>query len=98
MNRLFDSLKVIDQRKLYWRMWLLTISIWLCVQTNFYLIVHSLGYRLNFFQMIVVSIIMVPMTLLPLQGFANLGTHEIGWDSSFCLIWFFTNNSLEYRV
>ncbi len=29
--------------------------------------------------MIVVSIIMVPMTLLPFQGVANLGTHEAGW-------------------
>jgi uncharacterized membrane protein YbhN (UPF0104 family) len=24
---------------------------------------------------------MVPLTLLPLQGFANIGTHEIGWAS-----------------
>jgi uncharacterized protein (TIRG00374 family) len=95
MNRLFNSLKVIDQRKLYWRVWLVTISIWLCVQTNFYLIVHSLGYQLNFIQMIVVSIIMVPMTLLPLQGFANLGTHEIGWTAAFALFGFSQTTALN---
>jgi len=95
MVDLFISLKTIDQRKLYWRLWLLTIAIWLCVQTNFYLIVLSLGYSLSFFQMIVVSLIMVPMTLLPLQGFANLGTHEIGWTTAFALFGFPQSTALN---
>ena len=25
--------------------------------------------------------VMIPLTLLPLQGFANIGTHEVGWTS-----------------
>ncbi len=73
----------IHQRGRYWHLWLVTIAIWLCVQTNFYLIILSLGFSLSIFQIMVVSIIMVPMTLLPLQGFANLGTHEIGWVAAF---------------
>lgn len=83
--RLTLSLQIIDKRKQYWQLFILTILIWLCVQLNFYFIVISLGYTLSLFQMIVVSIIMVPMTLLPLQGFANLGTHEIGWTAAFAL-------------
>jgi uncharacterized protein (TIRG00374 family) len=82
---LITSLRAIDRRQSYWRLWLLTIGIWLSVQTNFYLIILSLGYQLSFFQVVLVSIIMVPMTLLPLQGFANLGTHEIGWVAAFTL-------------
>lgn len=83
--RLTLSLQIIDKRKQYWQLFTLTIFIWLCVQFNFYFIVISLGHTLTFFQMIVVSLIMVPMTLLPLQGFANLGTHEIGWTAAFAL-------------
>lgn len=39
----------------------------------------------NFFQIVVVSIIMVPVTLFPIQGFANLGAHELGWVTAFTL-------------
>jgi len=84
-QRLTLSLQLIDKRKQYATLFLLTVFIWLCVQLNFYCIIISLGYTLSFFQMIVVSLIMVPMTLLPLQGFANLGTHEIGWTAAFAL-------------
>ena len=83
--KLVRSLQAIDERQQYWQLWLLTILIWLCVWSNFYFIVLSLGESLSFLQMIVVSIIMVPMTLLPVQGFANVGTHEIGWVAAFAL-------------
>lgn len=83
--RLVASLQLIVQRGQHWYLWLLTIAIWICVQTNFYFIVRSLGETLSFFQMVVISIIMVPMTLLPIQGFANLGTHEVGWVAAFAL-------------
>ena len=76
-------MRVIHARGRYGRLWGLTLSIWLCVQTNFYLITLGLGVRLSFFQVVVISLIMVPLTLLPLQGFANLGTHEIGWVAAF---------------
>ncbi|NJN43719.1 MAG: flippase-like domain-containing protein [Anaerolineae bacterium] len=85
IGQLLNELHSIDNEHQYWRLWLLTIGIWLCVQTNFYLIILSLGYQMTFFQSLWYPIIMVPMTLLPLQGFANLGTHEIGWIAAFTL-------------
>jgi hypothetical protein len=48
--------------------------------------------------MVVVSIIMIPMTLLPLQGFANLGTHEIGWVAAFRLFGYSANASLNIAI
>jgi uncharacterized membrane protein YbhN (UPF0104 family) len=48
--------------------------------------------------MIVVSIIMVPMTLLPFQGFANLGTHEIGWAAAFALFGYPETTALNIAV
>jgi uncharacterized protein (TIRG00374 family) len=84
-HELVEGLRLISQQGQYGRLALLTIGIWLCVYTNFYFIVLSLGYRLNYFQMIVISIIMVPLTLLPVQGLANLGTHEAGWLAAFAI-------------
>jgi uncharacterized protein (TIRG00374 family) len=97
-GKLMDSLQAIDQRRDYWRLWFLTIAIWICVQANFYFIVLGLGESLTFVQMMVISIIMVPMTLLPVQGFANLGTHEIGWAAAFSLFGYPQTNALSIAV
>jgi uncharacterized protein (TIRG00374 family) len=79
------QLRVIDEKALYLQLFGLTVGIWLLIQLNFFLIILSLGYLLTLFQIAVVSIIMVPITLLPIQGFANLGSHEIGWLTAFAL-------------
>jgi len=83
--KVFVNLQGIDRLNRYGTLFLLTIAIWLCVQTNLYFIVRSLGQPLTFLQTMLITIIMVPMTLLPLQGFEDLGTHEIGWTAAFAL-------------
>lgn len=98
LMRLYKNLRLIDQRRNYWRLWLITIGIWICVQANFYFIIHSLGYRFNFFQVVVTSIIMVPITLIPFQGFGNLGTHEIGWVAALSLFGEPKTDSLNIAV
>jgi uncharacterized membrane protein YbhN (UPF0104 family) len=40
-----------------------------------------MGLPVAFYHIAIISMVMIPLTLLPLQGFANLGTHEIGWTS-----------------
>jgi uncharacterized protein (TIRG00374 family) len=82
---LIGGLRLIDQRRQYKQLLLLTIGIWLCVYTNYYLIVHSMGYEISYLHIAVVTIIMVPTKLLPVQGFANLGTHELGWVAGLAL-------------
>lgn len=59
----------------------LTIGIWLCVYLNFYFAAQSMGLSISFYHIAIISIVMIPLTLLPLQGFANIGTHEVGWTS-----------------
>jgi len=41
---------------------------------------------------------MVPLTLLPFQGFANLGTHEIGWVAAFSIFGQDSGSSLAIAV
>ena len=78
-QRVMNALSAIDRRGQYLPLWVLTGGIWLCVYANFYCIVASLGFEPTMLQMIVISIILVPLTLLPVQGVANIGTHEAGW-------------------
>lgn len=98
LGRLLASLAEIDRQGQYWLLALLTIAIWACVQANFFLIIRALGYSLSLLEIIVVTIIMVPMTLLPLQGFANLGTHEIGWTAAFALFGYTQATALSIAV
>lgn len=78
-----NSVVVVYQKRLHYRLLLNTFVIWLSVYTNLYLVMVSLGYQMTYFQIIVISVFMIPMTLLPIQGLANLGTHEIGWVAAF---------------
>jgi glycosyltransferase 2 family protein len=63
------------------RVALVTLGIWLCLYADYYFISQSLGTPVSFFHISIISIVMIPLTVLPLQGFANIGTHEIGWTS-----------------
>ena len=83
--RLRDGLVRVYQKKKHFHLLFLTLAVWICVYTNYYLVVISLGYQITYFQIVVVSIIMIPMTLLPIQGLANFGTHEIGWVIAFSI-------------
>ena len=96
--RILQGLHSIQSRNIYWQIMVLTVTIWLCVQLNFFFIVVGLGYSVSFFQIIVVSIIMVPLTILPLQGYANLGSHEAGWVAALSLFNIPQDHSLNIAV
>ncbi|MCJ7734984.1 MAG: flippase-like domain-containing protein [Anaerolineales bacterium] len=94
----YQGARVIDQRQQYWHLLLVTMGIWICINANFYLITLALGYSINFLQIVVVSIIMVPVTLFPIQGFANLGAHELGWVTAFTLFDYSYQDALNIAV
>lgn len=56
-----------------------TLGVWLFLYATFYFITLGLGYHVSYIKMILISLVMVPLSTLPLQGFANMGTHELGW-------------------
>ncbi len=75
------GLREIQQHGAHGKVALLTAGIWLCVYSNFYFATQSMGLPVAFYHIAIISMVMIPLTLLPLQGFANIGTHEIGWTS-----------------
>lgn len=75
------GLREIQSHGAHGKVALLTAGIWLCIYSNFYFAARSMGLPIAFYHIAVISMVMIPLTLLPLQGFANIGTHEIGWTS-----------------
>lgn len=80
-NKFIAGLREIQAHGAHLRTALITALIWLCVYTNFYAATLSMGLPVTFYHIVLISLVMIPLTLLPLQGFANIGTHEIGWTS-----------------
>lgn len=84
-HRLLAELQMIGARGRYGVLWAMTTLIWLCVYANFYCITAGLGVQVSFWQVVVISMFMIPLSLLPVQGVANVGTHEIAWVAAFSL-------------
>ena len=80
-NKFFAGLREIQNHGAHGRVALITAGIWLCIYSNFYFAAKSMGLPVSFYHIAIISVVMIPLTLLPLQGFANIGTHEIGWTS-----------------
>lgn len=80
-RKFIAGLREIQQHGAHGKVTLLTAGVWLCVYSNFYFATKSMGLPVAFYHIAIISMVMIPLTLLPLQGFANLGTHEIGWTS-----------------
>ena len=80
-NKFIIGLREIQSHGAHGKVALITAGIWLCVYSNFYFATRSMGLPVAFYHIAIISMVMIPLTLLPLQGFANIGTHEIGWTS-----------------
>jgi uncharacterized protein (TIRG00374 family) len=80
-NKFIVGLREIQSHGAHGKVALITAGIWLCVYSNFYFAAKSMGLPVAFYHIAIISMVMIPLTLLPLQGFANIGTHEVGWTS-----------------
>ena len=80
-NKFIAGLREIQSHGAHSKVAIITAGIWLCIYSNFYFAAKSIGLPVTFYHIAIISIVMIPLTLLPLQGFANIGTHEIGWTS-----------------
>lgn len=92
------GLREIQSRKGHSRIALLTLGVWLCQYSITYSITRSLGYEISLHQISIIMLVMIPLTLLPLQGFANVGTHELGWTSAFLLFGYSYDAALAIAV
>ena len=78
-NRFVEGLHRIRSGGGSWSVARLTLGIWFCLYADYYFIARSLGITISFMQISTIALVMIPLALLPLQGFANVGTHELAW-------------------
>lgn len=75
-----------------------TLAVWFCILGNFYFLASCLGYQVPLAALVVVSVVMMPLSLIPVQGFANIGIFELAWISGLMMFGFSRGESLEIAV
>jgi len=73
---------------------LLSAAIWPCLYLVFFVLAGSLDYWLEFPQIVMIAALMVPLSLTPLQGVANLGSYEAAWVIGFAIFGYSSKNAL----
>lgn len=97
-QKVMIGMQLITQRGQFVSLLLATTVIWFCVYSYSYAMVLSLGYSVDFFHVIAVSLMSIPVTLLPFQGVAGLGTHEVSWIFVFTLFGYSYETALAIAV
>jgi uncharacterized membrane protein YbhN (UPF0104 family) len=97
-KRIFVELHSIYSGKKLLPALLISSCIWIIVQCTLFCIISSLGIRVTLLQVVVVTLVMIPFTFVPLQGFANLGTYEISVVLAFGLFGVRPEESLNIAV
>lgn len=97
-NSIFREMRRIYAGNKFWPALLISAGIWLFVQNTLFSIISSLGFQVSLVQVVVVSLVMIPFTFVPLQGFANLGTYEVSIVLAFALYGVAAEDSLNIAV
>jgi uncharacterized membrane protein YbhN (UPF0104 family) len=75
-----------------------SLSIWLCTGTTLYCVVQSLKIPLHFKDIWVLISVQLPLQVLPVQGLANSGNHELGWVGALKLLGIGIDSGMNYAL
>ncbi len=75
-----------------------SLAIWFAVGACFYCTVKAVGLGLSIGEVWVLVSIQLPLQLIPLQGFANAGNHEVGWVIALALFGISYSDSLKFAI
>lgn len=64
----------------------LSFLIWFFVGCTLFFVVIALSIPLSFLDIWFLTAIQLPLQLLPIQGVANAGNHEVGWIAGFSIL------------
>ncbi|MCB2218617.1 MAG: flippase-like domain-containing protein [Desulfobulbaceae bacterium] len=76
----------------------ITMTIWICTGTMLYCVVKSIGIPMQYIDVWLLIAIQLPLQLLPFQGLANTGNHELGWLSALALLGINFEQSVSYAL
>ena len=65
---------------------IISLIIWFFIGCTLFSIVIALAIPLSFLDIWFLTAIQLPLQLIPIQGVANAGNHEIGWVAGFSIL------------
>jgi uncharacterized protein (TIRG00374 family) len=75
-----------------------TLALWFFVILNTYFLMLSVGFDSGLKAAILVTIVMIPLSLLPVQGVANIGGHEFAWVAVMSMLGIAAEDAFNYSV
>lgn len=76
----------------------MSFIIWLCTGGTLYSVVKSINIPINFMDIWFLVSVQLPLQLLPVQGLANAGNHELGWTSALRILGVNLDNSINFAL
>lgn len=67
---------------------LMSVNIWFWTGCTFFCVIKAVGISLKLVDAWLMAAIQLPLQLLPIQGLANSGNHEVGWVAGLTLFGF----------
>lgn len=77
---------------------LLSFFIWLLTGSTLYCVAKALSLPLSFEAVWLIIALQLPLQLLPVQGLANAGNHELGWIGALSLLGISTQSAVNYAL
>lgn len=81
-----ESVSAARQRRILLPTAISTLFMWLAMYFRHYAFIRALGFSLPMTDVAWMQLVVVPIQLLPIRGFADLGTHEAGWYAAGSLV------------
>ncbi len=63
-----------------------TVMMWAAMYVQHYAFLSALGFSIDPVQVLWMQLLVVPVQLLPIRGFADLGTHEAAWFAAASIV------------
>lgn len=74
------------KRNCMWRVTIYSVGMWLAMYSFFLSVIQALGFGLHAEDVLFLYIVIFPISLLPVRGLANFGTHEAAWIAALLAI------------
>ncbi len=75
-----------------------SLLIWCCTGGTIFSVVKSLDIPINFLDIWFLISVQLPLQLLPVQGLANAGNHELGWGTALKILGVDFDSSVNFAL
>ena len=95
VGRLFSE---VDGLTISWKELICSLIVWFWVGCTFYSVIKAQDIPIQFIDIWFLVAIQLPLQLLPIQGVASAGNHEVGWVMALALFGISPSVGLEFAV